>query len=521
MQKDIVLVLPYKIAAYPPLSLPYLKSYLEKNSFETLQIDFSIKIFKKLFSSIFPKKIDLKEANDILDILCAIEVYSLDIDKFNYQSKNKETLIPFFLHPNYKKKYSIALNLKNKFQNLFNSIINELINIDTNIYGFSVIEPSYYPSLYFSKKIKEKKPDAKIILGGPFFFKELGIQILCNHHFIDFIVLNESEITLTKLVSKLVKNKDPNDIKGILCKKNNQIKYNGPQQVIEDLDMLPFPDFDGLPLKMYFNVTNFNIDLPPALPIATSRGCPLNCSFCYERPFWKKYRNRNPKKVVEELIYQSEKYNTDAFYFTESLINGSPKKTIELANYIKKEKIEINWIANASVIEMKKNILQSMNNAGCRGLLYGIESGSNHVLKLMNKKSDVSHAEKVLKITKNSNIWTHCYLMLGYPEETKRDVVATKKFLKKNIKNINSFFVHIAYAPYKPMIDHYNLFKFKNSKETKDLYRKSLGDFWTQTKNKLKLNEIKRYLKEFNVIRDQNHKYDGIPFEIIHGINLS
>ena len=151
--------------------------------------------------------------------------------------------------------------------------------------------------------------------------------------------------------------------------------------------------------------------------------------------------NFNPtnkfKRVINE--YQATFCSAiDSFLFCDSLINGNIKLLEKFCEKIVSNEIDIYWSAHASIRNIDEELLKKMNKAGCRCLLYGIESGSQRILNLMHKGTKLAEIEKVLKLTMDMDIWPLTYWLIGFPGDRIIDIKKTKDFIIKNKNNIGS-----------------------------------------------------------------------------------
>lgn len=260
------------------------------------------------------------------------------------------------------------------------------------------------------KHLRAIKSNAKIVLGGPGieqnvdqrkssrFGKLMKEQGLCSHY-----ILGEGEIALLEL------------FKG-------NINYPGidgtPAKQIDDVDSLPFPDYDFYTLKNYDSL----IPNDPDLFVYGSRGCVRNCAFCDVPVYWPKYRYRSGKNIAEELIRNWEKYGIKHFFFTDSLVNGSLKAYTELHETIaKKSSLPKFRIAGYAIIRPKnqhpKEMFDMMANTGTHLWSIGIEHGSDAMRFDMNKKFTNDDIDWHLEQSERIKLDNHWLLMPTWVNE--------------------------------------------------------------------------------------------------------
>jgi len=175
------------------------------------------------------------------------------------------------------------------------------------------------------------------------------------------------------------------------------------------------------------------------LPILFSRGCPNKCAYCADYNIASTYRYRKAENIFKEIKYHIEENNISVFQNADLLINGNLKELEKLCDLIIKNKLQIQWGGPAIIRkDLKYTLLVKMKKAGCNYLSFGIETGSDNILRKMNKPFTVKDAEKILKLTTEAKINTSINLIVGFPGEIDSDFKKTLSFLKKNKNNIKS-----------------------------------------------------------------------------------
>lgn len=193
---------------------------------------------------------------------------------------------------------------------------------------------------------------------------------------------------------------------------------------IDKFFSLPCADFNDYSLKEYRS--NF-------LPIQTLAGCPNSCVFCtqVERRYGSKCCLHRPvREVLSELQEQSRRHNVDSFFFRDDNIAANPVLP-EIVSEIRKKGLDIVWGGESDLVA-DLNLLSDMQKAGCRFLLFGLETGSASLRKKMRKKYDLTMCERFLRMASSYGINVHCYLISNHPFESSDDVRQTLEFLSKN-----------------------------------------------------------------------------------------
>jgi radical SAM superfamily enzyme YgiQ (UPF0313 family) len=299
------------------------------------------------------------------------------------------------------------------------------------IVGFHVISQiGLMWSILLARKLKKILPRILTVLGGPAFIS--WEEVLSAHPEIDIIVRGEGEVTISQLANSYDGNlKSIKEINGISYRnEKDKIIANADRPLIESLNALPFPNYDDLPLKEYPQ-NKFGM---PIIPVVGSRGCIGNCVFCIEKRLWgNTYRMRTPENIVSEFKNIKEKYGTSFIRFNDSLINCNIKGLETFCNLLIEENVRMQWMGNARIRpEMTDKLLMKMRQAGCIGLWYGVESGSQRILRKMKKGYDLETAKNVIQDTARSGIRVLIFMIVDFPGETPSDFNQSLDFLKQN-----------------------------------------------------------------------------------------
>ena len=285
---------------------------------------------------------------------------------------------------------------------------------------------SMIPDAYIvAKMAKRINENVKVVMGGPHvtFVPERTFE---ECPYVDFIVRGEGEITFRELVDALEKNKDPSNILGLSINLGDKVKNNPPRPLIKDVDTIPMPSYDLLPIEKYqVNGVRFGT-------VMTSRGCPFNCAFCSSSlQFGKKWRGHSDSRVIEELKYLYEKYGIREIEFLDDTFTLNRKRAIRIAERIRKEGLDISWSGSSRVDIFTDDLAQAMKKGGCHTIFFGIESGSQKTLDFIGKGITPEQSISAVKKAKRHEISALGAFVIGFPEETREDIEKTIKLSKK------------------------------------------------------------------------------------------
>ncbi|MDD5119810.1 MAG: radical SAM protein [Candidatus Omnitrophica bacterium] len=383
---DILLIQcpPWDISM-PPLGVAYLSSYLKEHGYNA-------------------------------------SVFDLNIALYNLAGDNAKRL---WEQKNYDKWMNTDSleNANNRLKDEAGILLTKLLaKADIEYIGLSVNLAGISMAAGLIKIIKLQKPSSKIILGGWGCINE-HMRGLFPAGLVDVFVVGEGEATLLEVIEVFRGLKKESDVRGAIFNHRILADYS-PREPIMDLNVIPWPTFKEFNLHCYGS---------RSLPIFTSRGCIGRCSFCNDWPNSTPYRSRSARSIMDEIIYHIKNNHTKTFSFKDLLCNGDIGNLNKLADLIIASGIKINWDSQAIPRkEMTYELLLKLKQSGCSTLIYGIESFSDNVLKLMRKIFTSSVAEDVLKDTWRAGIKSCINIIVGFPGETDEDFQSTLKAIKEN-----------------------------------------------------------------------------------------
>lgn len=309
-------------------------------------------------------------------------------------------------------------------------ILEKVKELKPDIVGITCLTPSADEVYTLAKEIKDENPEITIVLGNV--HASYFAENILKEKIADIIVHFEGEYTFLELVKNLENNKDISKIKGISFLKDSTVINTPPRPFIEDLDELPLPAWHRFPIKFY-RFPPFVSSEKEILPVLASRGCPSKCIHCSAvKTMGKKYRKRNPKKVVDEIEFLIEKYGVKQIVFLDATFGLQKKHGMEICSEIISRNInkKIKWACETRPDVVDKEILKKMYEAGCRRICYGFESGVQLLLDALEKGFTVEEAKKAAKYTKEVGIKTIGSIIFGTPGETDNTIKQTINFTK-------------------------------------------------------------------------------------------
>jgi len=321
----------------------------------------------------------------------------------------------------------------------------KLLSLDEKpeIIGIGGIVTVFRHFLWLSKICKEIFPDSLLISGGS--LASTVPHLLFKHSPVDICVKGEGEITLLEIMAALKNGagkSDMKEIKGIFLWDENEGKMinTPPRPPISDLDIIGMPAYDLIDLNRYArNFSGYNKDLPAEvlaagnrhLSIMTSRGCTDRCTFCYRQ--FPKIGMNSIDFVKRHVSFLHSQFGINIFSFIDELFNLSEKRINELCRGFMeiKEKIPgFFFRAEGRADIVNAGLLKKLKAAGCFQIVYGLESGSPKMLKLMKKRITVDQNRNAVIAAREAGL--HCVpqFLVGLPGENKETLKETINFIK-------------------------------------------------------------------------------------------
>lgn len=413
---DILLVMPAPWGIdVPPLSIACLSSFMCHKGIRTAVFDFNVSLFNRVDPS-------------------AHDLWSMNYGDWWHDSE----------------KFS---KIQEKIQPALDNLIAELVSRRERIIGISL--PTNCSDIivtHIVRAIKAHDPSKVIILGGVSISIDEQRSSLLHDiaELVDLCILGEGELALTQTVKGLKSGLSPADIviDGVLTARDF-FAISQQKAILPGWKDVPFPTFEEFNLNAYKTKGG-------SLSIEFTRGCIGNCPFCDFKTVNDRVKTKPPSLIVEQVAYYKRRYNTNHLSIVDSSINSHPQQFEAICDALiaHKNTLRFSGLAIARK-EMIRPVLEKMKKAGFYRIEYGLESGSNSVLKKMHKIFTKEIAEQVIRDTHAAGIDVYLYLIVGFPGETQEDFEQTKQFLARNqpyitmIKSINPLYIMAGSYMYK------------------------------------------------------------------------
>jgi len=282
----------------------------------------------------------------------------------------------------------------------------------------------YHYIVTLSRIVKKLFPDAVQILGGG--AATWGSYLFVNEAPIDFLTIGEAEETIISILTGNHEN-----VSGILPLARGYSFVE--KQIVSNVDAIPIPSHTDFLVKEYLNIQK-RLTGWRTMPIVASRGCPFLCHFC--SPSTNRLRVRSVDNVIQEMKFLKSNYGADSIYFWDELQFVRKTWFEDLCRQIISKELNLKWVfvTRATLIREKDiPLLKFAREAGCVRVAVGIESGSETILKAMNKNTSVQEMADALRRVRMAGIKATGSMLLGTPGENKNTIQSSIDFANKNL----------------------------------------------------------------------------------------
>lgn len=316
-------------------------------------------------------------------------------------------------------------------QEIEDLMVKQLFSDCVPVIGFTCLTAEFDCVYGMAKRLREKGYKGILIAGGhhptfcPNDFLEEGV--------FDYVVLGEGEVTLHELLSAIENKTEIEEIDGLAFNKNGILHKTKPRLLLENLSFLSRSLYRFMDLNYYLEPRTDLIRhvLISGIGVQTTRGCPFNCTFCGNNSLWganrgiHRIRSRPAKDVINDIIYLKNNFKIDGFALEDDMFTLNDQKVGEFCDLLKKENLGLVWGCQSHVNTFTEFMAEKMRDAGCIQVEFGVESGSQRVLKEMKKGSSIEQIKSAFKICKKYDLRTLANFLINTPTEDESDLKAT------------------------------------------------------------------------------------------------
>lgn len=294
-----------------------------------------------------------------------------------------------------------------------------------DVVGLSALTPHVQRALRWATEAKRR---GKItMMGGPHVTVDPHTPLDSGQ--IDYGVMREAEESLPQVLRALGNPDALAEIEGLAFFGRNGQKIVTPERPLireENLDKIPFPAWDMLPVERYFSLNRERL-----FYIFTSRGCPFRCVFCQKELTGRGFRQRSNENVLDELETIVKRYRPGNVLFIDELFTCRKKRVIELCQGILDRGLKLNMSCETRVDMIDEKMARLMKRAGFRRMYFGVEAANDRSLKTLKKDYPAWKVVKCLRMMRRVGIWTKVFLIVGTPGETAEDIAETEQRIRE------------------------------------------------------------------------------------------
>src|SRR5665647_574582 len=300
--------------------------------------------------------------------------------------------------------------------------LRKIVNSNPKIIGIQSMYSMRKKSLELAKTLRG---NCKLLVAGGALPTTEPETFLNNF---DVVVIGEGEQTILEIANQFKNGGSLSQIKGLAYKDKDtgQVKLTPSRGLMSDIDRLPPPSrelFENDSYQQYYD-GKFGYK---TTAIMSSRGCPFACDFCSRPIFGNDFRARSAAKVADE-VEEAISLGYNRIWFADDCFTLNRKRLLEVCEEIINRGLRIGWECLSRVDTLDSETAAKMKQAGCVRMFFGIESGNDSILKIMNKQITTKQAYTASQICKKQGIKAGAFFILGYPGENAKTILNTVKF---------------------------------------------------------------------------------------------
>jgi radical SAM superfamily enzyme YgiQ (UPF0313 family) len=323
----------------------------------------------------------------------------------------------------------------NVYREVFEQLVKPAIEAERpDVIGISIVlQQQMFSSMTFCALIKESFPNIHVTIGGNTVTRLRDVLPKSPlFAYFDSAVIYEGETAFLHLIEAVGAGETLEGVPNVLYKTADGVRVS-PLTYAEDLDTLPPPDFDGLPLDRYFVPERM-------LPYLATRGCYWGrCEFCdHGEGYTAGYRSKKIQQILDEIQWLRDRYHARHFHFTDE--SYPPALFRKLCHGLIERNMGIAWTTHMRYEKslLDESVWEAAKQAGCKYLHMGYESGSERVLKLMDKATTTEVIARSLELSAKAGIWNHAMGFFGFPGETREEALESIRFLVQHKDVVHS-----------------------------------------------------------------------------------
>jgi len=465
---------------------------------------------------IFPPVVNTRSTNNICCVPMGIAYLGAYLRREGYEVKLLDAAVEGYFREEYISPRLVRYGLP------YEEIAERINDYKPDVLGISCIFSSQMPGVRrIAHNAKERLGDDLITVIGGTHPSFMAMQVL-DEKALDFVVQGEGELALKNLLVAIEEDRLLEEVRGIVFRDGENIVVNPREELIEDLDTIPWPARDLLPMEKYFEI---NVPMQsvskhnPNTSFITSRGCPYKCTFCSSTRFWKRHRTRSVDDILNEMKHLIETYGIKELKFEDDNLTFDSERAGAIFRGMIDRGYDLTWNTpnGVGVRTLTEDMLKLMKQSGCFEVTLAVESGDPYVLRnIINKPLDLAEAELAAQRCKKIGIETTGYFIIGFPDETREQIFRTFKFARRLKLDKAYFFIfnplvgtplhekcvreNLLSEEYSSEDDNYFISRFESPNWTaEELYRWQKKVFWSYNLSLFFRNPVRFFTKYWNM----------------------
>jgi radical SAM superfamily enzyme YgiQ (UPF0313 family) len=294
-------------------------------------------------------------------------------------------------------------------------VARRLARLGSRVYGFSTICSSYPLTVRIAASLKRLAPDCTIVFGGPQ-ATVVDRETLAAFPAVDVILRGEADETFPILLDELAGARRLHAVPGLTWRSPFGIQRNTDAPLVQDLDSIPIPAY---------HLTG-ELEGMSYASLELGRGCPFSCTFCSTNDFFRrKFRLKSPAQMLADMRAIRGRYGIRSFKLTHDMFTVDRKRVVEFCEHLIQSGEKFSWSCSARTDCVDPELLDLMRQAGCSGLFFGVETGSQRLQTVIDKGLDIAQAREVIDAAQRLGMTNTVSLISGFPEENQDDLRET------------------------------------------------------------------------------------------------
>lgn len=301
--------------------------------------------------------------------------------------------------------------------------VKDALALGPKIIGISSMVTEKRDALLVARMLREGGFEGPLVAGGP----QSTIEPQAYLGAFDYVVMGEGEVTFRELSTKLLNGEDASSVKGIAFRKDGKTIFTPPRDMIADLDSVKLDRalFDNEKYQRHWKRV-FGYTCTASI---TTRGCPFSCKFCSKPSFGNSFRARSPENIVREME-DIRSLGYEKLWIADDVFTLRLERVRKLCALMKERGVDLGWTCLSRADKSDVETFRAMKSAGCEMVFFGLESGSDEMLKRMDKALTVEMGRRAVSAAKEAGLKVGSFFLLGFPGETVDTMLKTLRVIR-------------------------------------------------------------------------------------------